>query len=330
MPAPDLIERLPRHLKMGELRVFVAVLEHRSFRKAAAALHITQPAVTKAIGSLEAVLGVRLFDRNASGVEPTVYGLSLAPHAAAIFGELKSAAQALDVVASGAKGALRVGTVPVPGVPFLPIAIAHLTAAHPDIFVTVVEGHEPELVERLKKRDIELAIFRLPHFNPGRDLAVEVLFEERLTVMAARDHPLAGRQAVGWDELLCHRWASVPADSYFVDHVRRNFSRLGMEMPRHVVETGSIPFLHAMVVHGGMLSLGLRSQHAFSPAKDFLVQLPVGLPPVMGAMAVAMLKGREPSPLAQHLVGAIRGLLATRLDAPAAPARPAPRRIRRA
>jgi len=65
MAAYPLIERLPRHLKMGELRVFVAVLEHRSFRKAAAAIHVTQPAVTKAIAALEEVLARRIAPRQA-------------------------------------------------------------------------------------------------------------------------------------------------------------------------------------------------------------------------------------------------------------------------
>ena len=83
MSASDLIHRLPRHLKMGELRVFTAVLEHRSFRKAAAVLHLTQPAVTKAIAGLEDTLGVKLFDRVFNGVEPTVHGRSFAPRATA-------------------------------------------------------------------------------------------------------------------------------------------------------------------------------------------------------------------------------------------------------
>ena len=72
---PDnLIHRLPRHLKMSELRVFVAVLEHRSFHKAAAVLHLTQPAVTKSIAGLEAMLGVKLFDRAAHGWSPRCWG----------------------------------------------------------------------------------------------------------------------------------------------------------------------------------------------------------------------------------------------------------------
>ena len=68
MSITPLVRRLPRHLKLSELRIFVAVLEHRSFRKAAAVLHLTQPAVTKAIASLEQTLGFRLFDRVAHGV----------------------------------------------------------------------------------------------------------------------------------------------------------------------------------------------------------------------------------------------------------------------
>ncbi|HYN62743.1 MAG TPA: LysR family transcriptional regulator, partial [Rubrivivax sp.] len=56
MSSHGLIQRLPRHLKMSELRVFVAVLEHRSFHKAAAAVHLTQPAVTKAIAAIEQTL----------------------------------------------------------------------------------------------------------------------------------------------------------------------------------------------------------------------------------------------------------------------------------
>ncbi|HQR22356.1 MAG TPA: LysR family transcriptional regulator [Burkholderiaceae bacterium] len=95
MATKPLIQRLPRSLKLAELRTFLTVLEQRSFRKAAGALHVTQPAVTKAIAGLEEILGVRLFDRANHGVEPTEYALSLAPRAAAIFDELRRAANEL-------------------------------------------------------------------------------------------------------------------------------------------------------------------------------------------------------------------------------------------
>ena len=147
----SLIQRLPRHLKMSELRVFVAVLEHRSFRKAAAVLHLSQPAVTKAIAGLEETLGFALFDRVAHGVEPTVHGRSFAPRAAAIFDELRRAAQDLTLLSSGAQGSLRVGTVPMPAIPFLPVAISRLVDAHPGVFLSVIEERGPSC-SMLRKR----------------------------------------------------------------------------------------------------------------------------------------------------------------------------------
>jgi DNA-binding transcriptional LysR family regulator len=310
MPVHDLIERLPRHLKMGELRVFVAVLEYRSFRKAAAALHMTQPGVTKAIAGLETMLEVKLFDRTSNGVEPTVHGQSFAPHALAIFAELRNAAQELEIVSSGAKGALRIGTVPMPGVAFLPMAVGMLVETHPDIFVSVIEGREIDLAERLRRREIELAIFRSALFNPGEDLRVEPLFDEKLCVLASKDHPLAGKTRVSWSELRAYPWVLPPEDSLFLHHVRRTLNQLGMELPRHAVESISVNFQYGMVLHGSMVSFGLRSQFDFAPHRDFLVQLPVELPPVIGSVDAVTLGARQPSPVALQLVGAIRRLLA--------------------
>lgn len=309
MAASDLIERLPRRLKMGELRVFVAVLEHRSFRKAAAALNVSQPAVTKAIAGMEGVLGIRLFDRRADGVEPTVHGIAFAPHATAIFNELRSAAQELDIVSSGAKGTLHIGTVPMPGVACLPIAIRNLVKVHPDIFVSVVEARELDLAERLRKREIELAIFRSALFRPGDDLQVEVLFDERLCVMASKDHPLAARQRIKWRELLDHPWVFPPADSFFLNHVRRTLDQLGLPLPRHVVESLSIGFQYSMVLHGSMLSFGLRSPYTFSPETNLLVQLPVDIPSITGSVCAATLRSRQGSPLAHRIVEEIRALV---------------------
>ncbi len=192
MPAPDLIHRLPRHLKMSELRVFMAVLEHRSLRKAAAALHLTQPALSKSIAGLEETLGVKLFDRVANGVELTVHGHGFAPRARAVFDELRRAAQELALVSSGAVGSLRVGALPLPAIPVVPAAVGRLLDAHPGVQVSLVEEHETELLDRLRRRDIELAILRPALVDAEDDLRIERLFDERACVVAARTHPLAG------------------------------------------------------------------------------------------------------------------------------------------
>lgn len=308
MSPNPLIKRLPRHLKMSELRIFVAVLEHRSFRKAAAVLYLTQPAVTKAIASLEETLGFKLFDRIANGVEPTVHGRSFAPRAIAIFDELRRAAQELTLLDSGASGTLRVGIVPMPAIPFLPIALGRLADRHPGILVSVVEERETELLDRLRKRDIEVAILRMALVDAAEDLRLERLFEEKLCVVARREHPLAGRTDLSWPELLEQRWVMPPADCYFFEHVQRSLDHLDMPMPKHLVEAYSIHIQFGMVLHAGLLSFGMRSQISFAPGKDFLVRLNYDLPVEGTGVAAVSLQSHEPSPLARLLVSQIRDM----------------------
>jgi len=310
MTLNSLIQRLPRHLKLSELRVFIAVLEHRSFRKAATVLHLTQPAVTKAIAGLEGTLGVKLFDRMTGGVEPTVHGRTFAPRAAAVFDELRRAAQELSWVANGDQGNLRVGIVPMPAIPFLPLAIKRMADARPKVFVSVVEAREAELLDRLRKRDIELAILRLSLVDPGDDMAVAQLYEEKLCVVAHKDHRLARHTSLSWPELAQERWVMPPADCDFFGHVLRTLQGLGMEMPQHMVEAYSIQIQFGMVLHAGMLSFGMRSQIDFAPGKEFAVRLPFELPVRPRAVAAVTLSSHEPSPLARQLVDHIRDLVA--------------------
>ncbi len=308
MSSLPLLQRLPRHLKLGELRAFVAVLEHRSFRKAATVLHLTQPAVTKAIAGLEEMLGFKLFDRFGHGVEPTVHALSFAPRAVAIFDELRRAAQDLERVSSGVEGNLRVGITEMPAIPFLPVALNRMIDVAPKMFVTVVEDGHPGLMDRLRKRDIEVAILRLSLVDPGEDTHVTRLFDEKLCVVASRTHRLAARKTVTWPELLAERWVLPPADCYFHEHVHAMLGRAGLAMPRHAVETISVQLQFNMVLHGGLLGFGMRSQIDFAPGKDFLVRLPFDIETPPRPVAAVTLKAHAPSPLAQQLISHIRGL----------------------
>ncbi len=306
MASPNLIERLPRHLSLRELRVFVTVLQHRSFRKAAQALHVTQPAVTKAIAGLEDLLGVKLFDRTAKGVELTVHGASFAPHATAIFAELRNAAHQMEIVSSGVTGTLAVGIVPLPAKTFLPRAIDALTRDHPHVFISVIEARESELAERLRKREVDVAIVRENQFPLADDLRSELLFEETLCVLAARSHRLAKRPQVAWDELLGERWVMPPQDSYFIPVVRRALDHLNVQLPRNVVEAASIHVQYAMVLHGSMLSFGSRPETIPEHARELLVRLPVRLPAITTTIGAVSLRDRAKKPLADRLVETIR------------------------
>src|SRR6185437_8867658 len=97
-------DRIGRRLKLHDLHVFIAVAELSNMRKAAERLAISQPSVSKAIADIEHVLGVRLLDRNAQGVELTSYGRALVRRAMGAFDELRQGVKDIEGLADPTVG----------------------------------------------------------------------------------------------------------------------------------------------------------------------------------------------------------------------------------
>jgi DNA-binding transcriptional LysR family regulator len=307
MAADDLQERLPRHLKLRELRVLLAVAEQGSFRKAAQVLHLTQPAVTAAIAELKGTLRVTLFDRTTRGVTATAHGESFIRRASAIFGELRLAAEDIEIISGGSRGTLRVGTVPVGGVGVLPVALHRLLHPHADVFVLIREADEDVLIELLKSREIDIVFSRLPlASDPG--LAYRLLFEDSICVFASRTHYLAARKRVTWDELANELWVAPPPGTRLFDHVQRTLHKGGLAMPRHVIQTMSLPMAFSMLLQGDYLCFGTYLHYEFTVHKPMLTILKIDLPQVMAAFGVITLPDRELNPLGLRLVKLVEDL----------------------
>src|SRR5216684_7896347 len=104
------VDRVGRRLKLRDLHILLAVVQRGSMAKAAAALTISQPAVSKAIADMEHTLGLRLLDRSRNGIEPTAYGRALVRRGLAIFDELKQGVEELEFLADPTVGELRIGS----------------------------------------------------------------------------------------------------------------------------------------------------------------------------------------------------------------------------
>ena len=98
-------------LKPRHLQLMVALDEVRNIGKAAARANVTQPAISKALGDLERGLGVKLFERSARGVQPTVYGECLIRHARIMLDQLASTRDELRGLVTGATGRVAVGAL---------------------------------------------------------------------------------------------------------------------------------------------------------------------------------------------------------------------------
>src|SRR5262249_57002598 len=116
--------RLGYRLKLRDLQMLLATAHNGSMGKAAAALGVSQPAVSKAISDLEYALGVRLVDRNRRGVERTVYARALLDRSVVVFDELKQAVEQIRCLADPTSGELRIASTIAIASGFIPAVTA--------------------------------------------------------------------------------------------------------------------------------------------------------------------------------------------------------------
>lgn len=185
-PAPDLDLRLVRY--------FTAVAEHRHFGRAAEALHITQPSLSRQIRRLEQQLGARLIDRTPQGSRLTEAGDVFLPRARAL---LRSAARAAaDTRAAATPSHLTVGYTT--GIIVTP-AVRELRHRHPDTDVRTLHLAWNEARAALLDHRVDALVTRLP-FATDR-LRVTVLYDEPRVLVIPLGHRLAGKESVTLDDI---------------------------------------------------------------------------------------------------------------------------------
>src|SRR5262245_33858648 len=131
----DWESQIGRRLKLRDLHVFSTVVQRGSMAKAARQLGVSHPAVSEVIADLEHALGVRLLDRSAQGIEPTVYGDALLKRSVAVFDELKQSIRDIKFLSDATTGEVRIGSLEGPWFTLLPEVIRHFSQQYPRIQV---------------------------------------------------------------------------------------------------------------------------------------------------------------------------------------------------
>jgi len=184
----------PADLDLRLVRYFTVVAEHRHFGRAAAALLIAQPSLSRQVARLEQQLGARLLDRTPQGTQLTEAGQVFLPRAKAL---LRAAEQAAAATRAAARPS-RIVIGYTPGLIITP-AVRHLRRQHPDADVQTqfLEWNEPRAA--LLEHRVDAAVTRLPLATDG--LHVTILYDEPRVLMVPIDHRLAGKESVTLDDI---------------------------------------------------------------------------------------------------------------------------------
>ena len=309
----DWESRIGRRLRLRDLHVLSTVAQFGSMAKAAAHLRVTQPAVSKAIGDLEAAVGARLLDRSPHGVEPTVYGQALLKCELAVFDELKQAVRNIEQLADPSVGELRIGCQGVLAFAILAPIIKRMSQRYPRLDFNVTQLISPSFeFPELRNRTIDLMLALVPAplagDKLGDDVNVEVIYQDRVFVVAGAQSRWARRRKIGLAELSDEDWLVAPPGSWTRSFVAAAFRAKGLPMPRTKVTTFSYSVYQSLFATGKFIG-ALGGLAVLSGNQAGLKALPVETPVWPWPVAIITLKHRTLSPAVQRFVEHVRAFV---------------------
>lgn len=265
-------------MTLEQLRVFVAVARRMHVTQAAAALGMTQPAASAAIAALEAGVGTRLFDRIGRGIALTEAGRLLLPEARAVLARLAQAEQALDDLQGLRRGHLALYASQTISGYWLPAWLHRFRLAWPAVSLTLSIGNTEQAARAVLEGTAELGFVEGDVEDPL--LARIPVAEDRMVLVAAAGHPLAGRAALTPADLAALRWVLREHGSGTRQVLETALSETGLD-PRRLdvaLELPSNEAVRAAVEAGAGVTAISRLVVGAGLATGALVELPFALP----------------------------------------------------
>jgi DNA-binding transcriptional LysR family regulator len=302
-------DRIGRRLKLRDLHVLFAVVQAGSMAKAAERLSVSQPVVSQAIADLEQTLGVRLLDRSRRGAEPTIYGSALVKHGMTAFDALRQGVKEIEFLADSSVGELRIGCPEWIAAGLLPVVLDRLAQQYPRL-VFHVDQTVPATSEfrELRQRSIDLVLGRISMPFTAEDLHADVLYQERLSVVAGSQSRWARRRKIELAELVDEPWILTPQNELPGSLITEAFHASGLRPPQPKFISFSVHLRRRLLATGRYLSVVPDSLLRFMEEESVKV-LPVKLQIEPRPVAIVSLKGRTLSPVAKLFIDCVRTIV---------------------
>lgn len=240
-------------MRLSQIRDFLAVIESGSISATARKLGVSQPGLTKSLGSLEAELGAALLKRTPIGVTLTAQGHAFHVRARAGYAELARAQE--ELMARGAKTQVALGFGPFFAEQIVPQAVMRFRERFPDVDLRLMEGlgHTTRPLVRDATLDMALAP-RAPLVRNDPAIRFKPIARLRQVVVARRGHPLAKARSA--TALASDEWLSAVRRDATAEVLRA----LGAPEPKRITECESFSAMSTLLAGSDMLAL---VQHPF-------------------------------------------------------------------
>lgn len=316
--APDWFSRT--RLKLRHLQLLTALDEDRNLNRAARRLGLTQPAASRLLAEIEAMIGAPVVERRPRGVEPNALGEVLLRRARAVLVELEAAAAELNGLRGGSGGTVAIGAVTMPAVDALVRLVEQARREAPGIRVSAEVDTSPVLVERLRAGRLDFILARLPAGQDAAGLEYREVGEEEICFLVREEHPLLAGGTPALADLRAYPWVLEPRGSLLRQQVEMLFLRHGLEPPGQVLNTASALVALAALARGDAIGAVSTSVAAIFGPRGRFRRLPapreaprLSVPPY----GLIRLRGHRLSPAAHSLHAMAEALLFEDIPKPA-------------
>ncbi|MGF0537808.1 pca operon transcription factor PcaQ [Agrobacterium sp. ES01] len=234
-------------IKFRHLQTFLEVARQRSVGKAADALSITQPAVSRTLSELEAILDVELTEKDGRGIRLSHFGELFLKHAAESVAAVQRGIDSIGLAQRSEGPPIRIGTLPTASATFMPEAIAEFLQRDTGSKVTIISGENRVLLDALRLGELDLVVGRLAAHELMTSLVFEPLYSEEVMIVVGADHPLLERRNFTLSALSSYTVLMPPKGSVIRPFVDRLFLMNGIPELSNTIETVSYSFGRAFI-----------------------------------------------------------------------------------
>ncbi len=297
-------------LELRDLRNLLSLNEHRHFGRAASAVGLSQPALTKSIQRLEKQFGGLLFDRSRSGIVPTMIGEETIVRAKRVVNEVTELQRSVDLLSGLKVGALSLGLGPAMSESYIARALATVAEAHPEVRINLRVDHWQQLSEWLLDNEIDFFVADIAEWAHDDRFDCEPLPAQEFVWFCRTGHPLASRPIVSQRDLLKYPLATprmpVWAVDWFAAAMSEEERTESTPKPMPNIQCESYSMLKRIVLAGDCVSAALSTTIEEELAEGRLAVLPVDAPKLMTHAGIVRLRGRSSSPLAERVIRIIQ------------------------
>ncbi|MGO4398344.1 LysR family transcriptional regulator [Achromobacter sp. PAB15] len=284
------------NLSARQLRAFVALAEERHFTRAAQRCHLTQPAFSALIRSLEDTAGLRLFDRSTRHVELTAEGRVLDASARRLLADMDLVMEDLRDHAARRRGRVELAALPSLAAGWLPNLLARFSNEHPGIVLDLRDALLEPCLNMVQSGQVDFAV--ASRRADMTDLDSEFLHADRYFLVCRADHPLAAQKSVRLRDIVRHPVIQLARGSSVRKHLDEAF---GADAPSPVFEVEHLATVTGLVRAGLGVSV-VPAMTLFHFASDDLRVVPLAGRALTRPLYLVQRKGRSLSVAAQALV----------------------------